>query len=84
MAEGSPLLAIKRGEKVAMPPAIWIQTKGDLIHDYTDPNSGFNGSEAQRFADMYRRPAAASISNISTRRCTSPTMIRSWRSRSGR
>ncbi len=55
MAEGSPLLAIKRGEKVAMPPAIWIQTKGDLIHDYTDPNSGFSGSEAQRFADMYRK-----------------------------
>jgi acetyl esterase/lipase len=55
MAEGSPLLALKRGDKVAMPPAIWIQTRGDLIHDYTDPNSGFNGSEAQRFADMYKK-----------------------------
>ena len=55
MAEGSPLLAIKRGDKVAMPPAIWIQTRGDLIHDYRDPNSGFDGSEAQRFAAMYRK-----------------------------
>ena len=55
MAEGSPLLAIKRGDKVNMPPAVWIQTKGDLIHDYTDPNSGFAGSEAQRFADMYKK-----------------------------
>ena len=55
MAEGSPLLAIKRGDKVAMPPAIWIQTKNDLIHDYRDPNSGFDGTEAQRFAAMYRK-----------------------------
>ena len=55
MAEGSPLLAIKRGDNVKMPPAIWIQTKGDLIHDYRDPNSGFDGSEAERFADMYRK-----------------------------
>jgi acetyl esterase/lipase len=55
MAEGSPLLAIKRGDKVALPPAIWIQSRGDLIHDYRDPNSGFDGSEAQRFAAMYRK-----------------------------
>jgi acetyl esterase/lipase len=55
MAEGSPLLALERGEKVEMPPAIWIQAKNDLIHDYRDPNSGFDGSEAQRFVDRYRR-----------------------------
>ena len=55
MAEGSPLLAIKRGDKVVLPPAIWIQTRGDLIHDYRDPNSGFDGTEAQRFAAMYRK-----------------------------
>src|SRR5262249_8599999 len=55
MADGSPLLAIKRGEKVNMPPALWIQPKDDPIHDYRDPNSGFNGTEAPRFADMYRK-----------------------------
>ena len=55
MTEGSPLLAIRRGDKVALPPAIWIQTRGDLIHDYRDPNSGFDGTEAQRFAAMYRK-----------------------------
>jgi acetyl esterase/lipase len=38
-----------------LPPAIWIQTRGDLIHDYRDPDSGFDGSEAQRFVDRYRR-----------------------------
>ena len=55
MAEGNPLMAIERGEKVTMPPALWIQPKGDLIHDYRDPNSGFDGSEAQRFTALYRR-----------------------------
>jgi hypothetical protein len=55
MSEGSPLLALERGEAVAKPPALWIQSRNDLIHDYRDPNSGFDGSEAQRFIDRYRR-----------------------------
>jgi hypothetical protein len=55
MAEGSPLLALIRGEKVRMPPALWIQGTNDLIHDYRDPASGFEGSEAQRFVSLYRR-----------------------------
>lgn len=55
MADTSPLLSIKRGDKVSMPPALWIQPRNDLIHDYTDPNSGFNGSEAQRFTAMYKK-----------------------------
>jgi acetyl esterase/lipase len=55
MAEGSPLLALERGEKVSTPPAIWIQGTNDLIHDYTDPHSGFPGSEAKRFVDRYRK-----------------------------
>ena len=55
MSEGSPLLALERGETVATPPALWIQGTNDLIHDYRDPNSGFDGTEAQRFVDRYRR-----------------------------
>ena len=55
MREGSPLLALERGETVATPPALWIQGTNDLIHDYRDPNSGFDGTEAQRFVDRYRR-----------------------------
>ena len=55
MREGSPLLALERGEAVATPPALWIQGSNDLIHDYRDPASGFDGSEAQRFVDRYRR-----------------------------
>ncbi|MGH6769868.1 MAG: alpha/beta hydrolase [Xanthobacteraceae bacterium] len=55
MGEGNPLLALECGEAVEMPPAIWIQSRGDLIHDYRDPNSGFDGSEALRFVDRYRK-----------------------------
>ena len=33
MREASPLLALERGEPVAMPPALWIQGTNDLIHD---------------------------------------------------
>lgn len=55
MSEGSPLLALERSEKVAMPPVLWIQGTNDLIHDYTDPHSGFAGSEAARFVDRYTR-----------------------------
>ena len=85
MAEGSPLLAIKRGEKVVMPPALWIQTKNDLIHDYRDPELRLRrqGGAALRRA-CTARPAARSISNITTRRCTSRATIRSCRNRSRR
>ena len=43
MSEASPLLAIQRGEKVVMPPALWIQAKNDLIHDYLHPNTRHQG-----------------------------------------
>jgi acetyl esterase len=55
MSEGNPLLIVERGEKFEKVPAIWVQSEGDLIHDYTDPNSGFAGSEAKRFADRYKK-----------------------------
>jgi len=55
MAEGSPLLILERGEKVVTPPAIWIQGRGDVLHDYKDPESTFPGTEAPRFVDLYRK-----------------------------
>ena len=36
MAEGNPMLALERGEKVQLPPAIWFQARGDDVHDYKD------------------------------------------------
>jgi acetyl esterase/lipase len=55
MEEGSPLLALARGEKVVLPPAIWFQGRGDDLHDYKDPEGDFPGPEPQRFADLYRK-----------------------------
>jgi acetyl esterase/lipase len=55
MAEGNPMLALERGEKVLTPPAVWYQSHGDLMHDYRDPESPFDGNEPQRFCANYRK-----------------------------
>jgi acetyl esterase/lipase len=55
MAEGNPMLALERGEKVRTPPAIWFQGRGDLLHDYKDAESSFNGNEPQRFVANYHK-----------------------------
>ena len=34
MAEGNPMLALERGEKLLTPPAVWYQSRGDNMHDY--------------------------------------------------
>jgi acetyl esterase len=54
MTEGNPMLALERGEKVATPPAIWFQGRGDLLHDYKDVEASFRGNEPQRFVANYR------------------------------
>ena len=55
MAEGNPMLAIERGEKVLTPPGIWIQGQPDQIHDYRDPDSELELNEPERFAARYRQ-----------------------------
>jgi acetyl esterase/lipase len=55
MAEGNPLLALERGETVLTPPAVWFQGRGDILHDYKDPESDFPGNEPQRFVANYRK-----------------------------
>ena len=55
MADGSPMLAIERGETVRTPPAVWFQGRGDTLHDYKDPDSSFAGGEAARFVQNYRK-----------------------------
>jgi acetyl esterase len=55
MAEGNPMLALERGEKVLLPPAVWFQGRGDTVHDYKDPESDFPGNEPQRFVANYRK-----------------------------
>jgi acetyl esterase len=55
MAEGNPMLALERGEKVATPPAVWFQGRGDAVHDYKDLEASFPGNEPQRFVAAYRK-----------------------------
>jgi acetyl esterase len=55
MEEGNPTMALERGEKVLTPPAVWWQGRGDIVHDYKDPESKFPGNEPQRFVDAYRK-----------------------------
>jgi acetyl esterase len=55
MAEGNPTMALERGEKVLTPPAVWYQGRGDIVHDYKDAESNFDGNEPQRFCAAYRK-----------------------------
>ena len=55
MAEGNPMLALERGEKVLTPPAVWFQGRNDNLHDYKDVDSRFEGNEPQRFVANYRK-----------------------------
>ena len=55
MAEGSCTMILERGEKVALPPAMWLQAPNDNAHDYRDPESPFDGNEPQRFAHAYKK-----------------------------
>ena len=55
MAEGNPMLALERGEKVETPPALWIQGRPDPVHDYHDVDSSFPGNEPERFVANYRK-----------------------------
>ena len=58
MAEGNPMLMLERGEKVAMPPALWVQGRPDLVHDYRDPDAPIAPvalNEPERFAANYRK-----------------------------
>lgn len=54
MAEGNPMLILERREKVVMPPALWVQGKPDMVHDYHDDDSNFAGNEPERFISNYR------------------------------
>jgi acetyl esterase/lipase len=55
MADGNPMLILERGEKAVLPPAIWHQGHGDMMHDYKDEEFKGSETEAPRFAANYRR-----------------------------
>jgi acetyl esterase/lipase len=55
MTDGNPVLMLERGEKVTMPPALWVQGQPDPVHDYRDPDSPVGLNEPERFAASYRK-----------------------------
>ena len=55
MTEASPMLMLERGEKVTLPPAIWHQGHGDMMHDYKDEDYKGTETEAPRFAAYYKK-----------------------------
>ena len=55
MIDGNPVLMLERGEKVVMPPALWVQGRPDPVHDYRDPESPVALNEPERFAANYRK-----------------------------
>jgi acetyl esterase/lipase len=46
MAEGSPLQALERGERVALPPVLYIQDPRDMVHPRP---------QLERFVELYRK-----------------------------
>jgi acetyl esterase/lipase len=54
MAEGNPVLILERGEKIDLPPALWVNGQPDPVHNYLDPESGGDLREPERFAKLYR------------------------------
>ncbi len=46
MAEGNPALALKRGERMVLPPALYIQGTKDIVHPRAD---------LDQFVDNYRK-----------------------------
>ena len=55
MAEGNPMLALERGEKVLTPPAVWFQGRGDSCTTTRTWSRAFPGNEPQRFVANYRK-----------------------------
>src|SRR5438445_12264177 len=46
MAEGNPVLALERGERVALPPVLYIQDSRDIVHPRP---------QLERFVELYRK-----------------------------
>jgi acetyl esterase len=46
MAEGSPALALERGERIELPPVLYIQGTADMAHPKPD---------RERFVESYRK-----------------------------
>ena len=55
MIDGNPMLMLEKGEKVLLPPTLWIQSRPDFMHDYRDDQSPVDANEPERFIANYRK-----------------------------
>ena len=55
MIDGNPMLMLEKGEKVLMPPTLWVQSRPDFMHDYRDNESPVEMNEPERFVVNYRK-----------------------------
>ena len=75
MEEGNPMLALERGEKVALPPAVWFQGSRRRRARLQGPRIRASPATSRSgFAPTTRRPAA--ISRSSTSRWNATPAIR--------
>jgi len=75
MAEGSPVLALERGERVEMPPLLYLQGGSDVAHPRPDLDrfvAGYRKAGGQVELELYEGEGQAFI----TRNPTSPNAAR--------
>lgn len=52
MAEGNPMMALERRESLVLPPALWVQSNHDEVHNYVEVGGSITMSE--KFTSLYR------------------------------
>ena len=75
MAEGNPVLALERGERVEMPPVLYLQGTSDVAHPRPDLDrfvAGYRKAGGQVELELYEGEGQAFI----TRNPTSPNAAR--------
>ena len=78
MSEGSPVLALERGEKFDLWPAFIVQGTPDVAHIYQDPDTGGGGADAnelERFTRLYKaRGGDISLIYVESQELQSPQL----------
>jgi acetyl esterase len=78
MSEGSPVLAMERGEKFDLLPAFIVQGTPDVAHIYRDPDAGGGAAdknELERFVRLYKsRGGEISLIYVESRELQSPQL----------
>ena len=78
MSEGSPVLALERGERFDLLPAFIVQGTPDVAHIYRDPDFGGGATdqnELERFVRLYKaRGGDISLIYVESQELQSPQL----------